>query len=174
MNEFEQMLIDGLKELTSSFEVMIPDSDILRKVKEILNPPLEILPPPQVPAQGPLSSYTYWKDDDINGDIFHIAENILKIDLESCTIKEKAMAMKMARIERNGKSASFVQKDYLAVLGLNKKELANLFLELEQEHGKYHTKSALMKVKYDTTSVYDKEHMDKVVNFAFNFFEESA
>ena len=174
MNEFEQMYIEGLKELTATFEVMIPHSPILMKVKELLNPQKEILTSPQAPMQGPLSSYTYWKDDDINGDIFHIAENILKIDLDKCTIKEKAMAMKMARVNRNGKSASFVQKDYLHVLDLTKKELSTLFLELEKEHGKYHTKSALMKVKYDTTSVYDQEHMDKIVNFTENFFKKST
>lgn len=174
MNEFEQMYIEGLKELTATFEVMIPHSSLLMKVKELLNPPQEILTSPQVPIQAPLSSYTYWKDDSINGDIFHIAENILKIDLEKCTIKETCMAMKMARINKNGKSASFVQKDYMHVLGLTKKELANLFLELEKEHGKYHTKSALMKVKYDTTSVYDQEHMDRIVNFTDHFFKEST
>ena len=174
MTEFEQMYIEGLKELTATFEVMIPHSSILTKVKELLNPPQEILTSPQAPTQGPLSSYTYWKDDDLNGDIFHIAENILKIDLDKCTIKETAMAMKMARINKNGKSASFVQKDYLHVLGITKKELANLFLELEKEYGKFHTKSALMKVKYDTTSVYDPEHMGRIVNFTDNFFKENT
>ena len=162
----EQMYLEGLKELTATFEVLIPDSEILKQVQKILTPVRE-------PARSPLHEFVYWKDDDINGDIFHIAENILKVDLETCTLKEKAMAMKMARINKNGKSASFVQKDYMDILGLNKKELATLFLELEAEHGKFHTKASLMKVKYDTTSVYDKEHMDKVVNFCFNFFEES-
>jgi len=162
----EQMYLDGLKELTATFEVLIPDSEILKQVQRILTPVRE-------PALSPLHQFVYWKDDDINGDIFHIAENILKVDLEECTIKDKAMAMKMARINKNGKSASFVQKDYMDILGLDKKELADLFIELEAEHGKFHTKASLMKVKYDTTSVYDKDHMDKVVNFCFNFFEES-
>ncbi len=162
----EQMYLDGLKELTATFEVLIPDSEILKQVQKILTPVHE-------PARSPLHEFTYWKDDDINGDIFHIAENILKIDLENCSLKEKAMAMKMARIKKNGKSASFVQKDYICILGINKKELAELLLELEAEFGKYHTKASLMKVKYDTTTIYDKDHMDKVVNFCFNFFEES-
>lgn len=163
----EQMYIEGLKELTASFEVLIPDSEILKRVQEILCPP-------QVCTQAPLEQFEYWRDDDINGDVFHIAENILKIDLSTCSLKEKAMAMKMARINKNGKSASFVQKDYMHVLDIGKKELASLFIELEEEHGKFHTKASLMKVKYDTTTVYDKDHMDKVVNFCYNFFEENT
>ena len=163
----EQMYIDGLKELTATFEVLIPESEILKQVQKILCPP-------QVHTQAPLEDFTYWKDDSINGNIFHIAENILKIDLDSCSLKEKAMAMKMARVNRNGKCASFVQQDYLRILGISKKELAELLLELEAEHGKYHTKASLMKVKYDTTTIYDREHMDKVVNFCFNFFEENT
>ena len=163
----EQMYIDGLKELTTTFEVLIPDSEIIKRVQEILTPPQE-------GAQAPLEKYSYWKDDDINGNIFHIAENILKINLETCTIQEKAMAMKMSRINKNGKCASFVQQDYLKILGISKKELAELLLQLEAEFGKFHTKASLMKVKYDTTTIYDQEHMDKVVNFCSNFFEKKT
>jgi len=161
------LYLEGLEELTDTFGAILGDEEIIKKVRQLIAEAKEPEPEPE-PEPETLADFTYWKDDDINGDIFHVAENILNINLKTCSTKEKLMAMKMARINRKGKCASFVQAEYVQVLNITKEELARLSKELESEHGKYSTKDAIMKRKVNTTSIYDNEHMQRVINFTKN------
>lgn len=161
-----KMYFEGLKELSSSYAPLIGDNPIFKKVGALVeegeNELMELIPK--------LESYTYYKDDDVNGNIFHIANNIERVEIDKCDVKTLVKLLKMSRIDVNGKAKTFNQKEILTLVCLkqevSKKELSEIILALETQFGKYHTKDALTKVKYDTDTIYDVEHMDRVVNFA--------
>jgi len=125
-----------------------------------------------------LKEYEYFTDESFNGDIFHIAKHHLKVDINTCDMKQMVMLLNMSRIVKKGKKGKFTITEKVRILKerykLNdtqkdiKSKIAEIERDLETELGKYATQQKLNNIKVSTDVVYRQDWINKVNNFVDN------
>lgn len=124
-----------------------------------------------------LRQQTYSISEEFNGDAFHIIEAHLQTSPENLSLDQLIMLLNMCRVIRNGKEAKMPLAYRAALAALHptfpergtlkaaREYLSEAEKRLEREHGKYATKSALMKTKYATQITYREEWLAKITSF---------
>jgi hypothetical protein len=116
----------------------------------------------------------------------HIIEAHLRTTPEELTLDQLVMTLNMCRVVRNGKEARLtvaqradiasMHLDFTALKNTKKAQreaLSEIEKRLEDQHGKYAAKTALVKTKFDTAMSYREGWLDQVTGFVDAVFDEA-
>lgn len=192
-NEDLRLFNEGLTALYNTFSIVLEDTNEGKQALEAVNKALsiigEVLNPPEsndmpTALRTALEQLTYSVTESFNGDAFHIIDAHLRTTFDDLTLDELVMTLNMCRIIKAGKESrlTLAQRAEIVTLhpdfkaGKNTKKaereaLSELEKCLEDKHGKYASKATLVKTKFDTSTSYTDEWIDKVTSFADSVFE---
>ena len=135
------------------------------------------------PAHAPayitaLKEYVYHSDSKFNGDAFHLAENVLDYNINTCSDNELVMILNMCRIiKTTGKKGKFTMKDKQNILACKypvatstelKKLIKGIETKLTNQHGKYSNQQKLNSIKVSTNAVYTDSWLKRISSFTAN------
>lgn len=194
-NEDLRLFNEGLTALYNTFSIVLEDTNEGKQALEAVNDALsiidEVLNPPEsndmpTSLRTALEQLTYSVTESFNGDAFHIIDAHLRTTFDDLTLDQLVMTLNMCRIVKAGKEArlTLAQRAEIVTLhpdfqaGKNTKKaqreaLSEIEKRLEDKHGKYASKATLVKTKFDTSTSYTDEWIDKVTSFADNVFEHA-
>lgn len=192
-NEDLRLFNEGLTALFNTFSIVLEDTNEGKQALEAVNEALsiigEVLNPPEsndmpTSLRTALEQLTYSVTESFNGDAFHIIDAHLRTTFDDLTLNELVMTLNMCRIVKAGKESrlTLAQRAEIVTLhpdftaGKNTKKaqreaLSEIEKSLEDKHGKYASKATLVKTKFDTSTSYTDEWIDKVTSFADSVFE---
>jgi len=175
--------------------------DAVNSALTIINNLLEVndmtTPPAPAPAPAPapvpavkpayiteLEGLTYSVTEAFNGDAMHIIEAHLRTTPDALTLDQLVMTLNMCRVVRNGKESRLTVAQRADIASMHpaftaskntkkaqREALSEIEKRLEDEHGKYASKAALVKTKFDTAVSYGDDWLERVTGFADAVFE---
>lgn len=173
----------GIAALSAVKQALGVIAELLKEEREEVSTLIEIKPLTRV--HDALKELPYSVTEQFNGDAYHIIEAHLRTTPDELTLDQLVMLLNMSRIVKNGKEARLTVAQRVEIVSLHpdfqggatkkaqREVLSEIEKRLEHEHGKYASKAALVKKKFETEVSYSREWLDKVTGFADAVFEQA-
>ena len=173
----------GIEALSAVKQALGVIAELLKDEKEEVSTLIEIKPLTRV--HDALKELPYSVTEAFNGDAYHIIEAHLRTTPDELTLDQLVMLLNMCRIVKAGKEARLTVAQRAEIVSLHpdfqagatkkaqREVLSEIEKRLEHEHGKYASKAALVKKKFETEVSYSREWLDKVTGFADAVFEQA-